>query len=152
MATARIVTGALPPAGGDTPVVNGGAELIFHGRVRPVEEGREIVALDYEHYAGMAERQLAALVDETERRFELLRLEVLHRVGRVPVGEPSLRVTIWSRHRGEGLAALAWLVNELKQHVPIWKWGVTAAGERFPSHHAEPVTDSHDVHGGHGET
>jgi len=152
MARTRITTEPLP--GVDAPEAaafagpGAGAEVIFHGRVRGMEEGREIVALDYEHYAGMAERELAALADEAEARFELLALEVIHRVGRVPVGDASLRVTVWSRHRQEALAAMAWFIAGLKERVPIWKWGVTAAGERFPSHHVEepPGRDNRHRH------
>lgn len=140
MATSRITPDALPDLTDGTPDAGhpqAGAELLFHGRVRPQEEGREIIALDYEHYAGMAETELATLASEAERRFELVSLDVIHRVGRVAVGEASLRVTIRSKHRAEGIAALGWFVSELKQRVPIWKWGVTAGGERFPSLHQE---------------
>ena len=142
MARAALTTEAIPPREATAAAPGeAGAELVFYGRVRPHEEGREIIALDYEHYAGMAERELAALAAEAERRYALLGLEVLHRVGRVPVGEASLRVVTRSRHRQEGLAALAWFIAELKQRVPIWKWGVTAAGERFPSHHRDPESE-----------
>jgi len=125
-----------PRARYDAPSADGeaGAHLVFYGRVRAEEEGRPITALDYEHYAGMAQRELQALAEETGRRFPLLAFECVHRVGRVAVGEASMRVVILARHRGESLEALAWFVRELKTRVPIWKWGVTADGERFPSH------------------
>jgi molybdopterin synthase catalytic subunit len=91
------------------------------------------VALGYEAYRGMAEKELQALAEETRTRFGLLDLVCWHRLGDVPIGEPSLRVVIRSRHRQEGITALDWFVVELKARVPIWKWGVTLEGERFPS-------------------
>jgi molybdopterin synthase catalytic subunit len=110
-----------------------GAELVFRGIVRPEEGGRAIVALDYEHYADMAARELQRLAEEAAVRFGLHEVRCVHRVGRVGVGEPSLEVVIRARHRAETLDAMAWFIGELKQRVPIWKWGVTASGERFPS-------------------
>ncbi|MGE0432474.1 MAG: molybdenum cofactor biosynthesis protein MoaE [Planctomycetota bacterium] len=149
-ATTRIIDGPLPPidphaphdgAVGRARAGDAGAELIFHGRVRGTEATKgtdggdtvPIVALDYEQYEGMTAAELQQLADETATRFPLLAFECLHRVGRVPVGEASLRVTLISAHRGEAIDALTWFVNELKVRVPIWKWGVRADGSRFPS-------------------
>ena len=134
MIEAQLIEGPLPPLPADDSHRDDGAELIFHGRVRETEQGRAIVALDYEHYPRMAEAELQKLAAETAERFALRELRLLHRVGRVPVGEASLRAVIWSRHRAEALEAMAWLIAELKQRVPIWKWAVTADGQRFPSH------------------
>ena len=135
--TTRIIDGPLPPL--DDAVVSGdgesGAELIFHGRVRATEDGRPIVALDYEAYGGMAEKELQAVAEETAAKFPLHVLHCLHRIGQVPVGDASLRVTIRAAHRAEAIQALAHFIDQLKDRVPIWKWGVTAEGERFPSHH-----------------
>jgi molybdopterin synthase catalytic subunit len=131
---ARIVEGPLPPLEANDSHRDEGAELIFHGRVRETEGDREIVALDYEHYPQMAEAELRKLASETADRFPLRELQLLHRVGQVPVGQPSLRVVIWSKHRAEALEAMAWLIAELKQRVPIWKWAITPDGQRLPSH------------------
>lgn len=133
MTAVHLVAGPLPPfrpAGGDP---GAGAELVFHGRVRDQEGGRPIVALEYEHYPGMAERELERLAAETVARFGLQGLTCLHRVGRVPVGEAALRVVIRAVHRREASAGLRYFLDELKRRVPIWKWGVTAAGKRFPA-------------------
>lgn len=141
MVTTRLISGPLPPFDrrpGDKQI---GAEVIFHGRVRGEEEGRKIVALHYEAYTEMAEKELRAMGEDASRQFPIQDLFCDHRVGEVPVGEVSLRVVIWSRHRGAGLEAVAWFVKELKERVPIWKWGITADGERFPSRgasHAHP--------------
>ncbi|MCH8327737.1 MAG: molybdenum cofactor biosynthesis protein MoaE, partial [Candidatus Marinimicrobia bacterium] len=67
---------------------------------------------------------------------DLQRLHAWHRVGEVPVNEVSLQIVMRSRHREAGLEAMAWLICEIKASVPIWKWGVTSDGRRFPSVHA----------------
>lgn len=122
-----------PPFEPAPPRPDAGAELLFHGRVRSGEGDREIQALGYEAYEGMARTELRTLAEETRSRFDLLDLVCWHRLGDVPVGEPSLRVVVRARHRQEAIRALDWLVVELKRRVPIWKWGVTPDGERFPS-------------------
>ncbi|MCB9556492.1 MAG: molybdenum cofactor biosynthesis protein MoaE [Deltaproteobacteria bacterium] len=140
MVRTSIVEGPLPTHQADDSHREHGAELVFFGRVRDQEHGKPIIALEYEHYAGMAERELERLAQQTLERFAIGELHCDHRVGRVEVGHASLRVAIWSRHRQAGLEAMAWFISELKKSVPIWKWAITADGERFPSHcdHAEP--------------
>ncbi len=116
-----------------------GAEVIFHGRVRGEEGGRKIVALEYEAYAEMAEQELQNIGTEAAEKFAILDLYCDHRTGAVPVGEVSLRLVIRANHRGAALEAMAWFITELKARVPIWKWGLTADGERFPSRGATPA-------------
>lgn len=132
----RVVIGPdpIPPVAPDDARSDDGAELIFHGRVRDREHGRPIVALEYEHYEGMAQIELERLAAETIERHDVHDLFCTHRVGRIGIGEASLQVVVWSRHRAEGIAAMTWFVRELKRRVPIWKWAITAEGERFPSH------------------
>lgn len=129
----RIIDGPLPPMSDDQQHDEDGAELVFHGRVRAGERGRAIVALEYEVYREMAEMELRRLAQEAVARFPISSLHCLHRVGRVDVGDASLRVIIWSKHRSEALQAIEWFIAALKDRVPIWKWGVTAEGDRFPS-------------------
>ncbi|MCB9488799.1 MAG: molybdenum cofactor biosynthesis protein MoaE [Deltaproteobacteria bacterium] len=131
-AVTNIVEGPITPHDA-APTVEDGAALTFAGHVRDTEHGREIVSLDYEYYEGMAQVELQALAEDTLRRFPVRRLQCTHRVGRVPVGEAALLVTVHSPHRAEGLAAVAWFIRELKDRVPIWKWAVTPDGERFPA-------------------
>lgn len=133
MVETRLIEGALPPIAPDDTRRGDGAELIFHGRVREHEGADEIVALDYEHYPEMTERELRALAEETAARFPVTDVICLHRIGRVAVGEASLRVTIVSPHRVEALDAMTWFVAEMKRRVPIWKWAVSADGERRPT-------------------
>ncbi len=98
-----------------------GAELIFHGRVRGSEEGKPIKGIFYEHYEGMAIKELEKLIETTKEKFHVEAIQCIHRVGFVPNGQVSLRLIIWSRHRKEGLDAMAWYISTMKKEVPIWK-------------------------------
>lgn len=123
----------LPPLFPEWQRTDIGAELVFHGIVRDEEQGRPIRALYYEHYAGMAERQLERLAAEAAAIFDLDYLVCIHRVGEIAAGEASLRVVMRARHRAAALEAMAWFISALKRDVPIWKWGVAPDGTRFPS-------------------
>ena len=93
----------------------------FWGVVRKTEDGSEIVAIAYEAHRAMAEHQLQALAEEAARTFNLMEVRITHRLGSVPAGEASLLVRIGSRHRAAAVEATAWVVDELKKRVPIWK-------------------------------
>ena len=110
-----------------------GAELIFNGRVRATEHGKNITALEYEQYEGMAETELTQLAEETVGKFPIHDLFCKHRIGKINVGETSLHVVIWSKHRKEGLEAMTWFITELKKRVPIWKWAIMEDGRKIPS-------------------
>ena len=110
-----------------------GAELVFNGRVRNMERGKEIIALEYEQYEGMAELELKEIAQRTCKKFPIKDLFCRHRVGIINVGEISLHVVIWSKHRREGLEAMNWFISELKKHVPIWKWAIMIDNTRVPS-------------------
>ena len=110
-----------------------GAVLVFNGRVRSTENGELILALEYEHYSGMAEKELNGLAQETVEKFPLSDLFCRHRIGRINIGETSLHVAIWSKHRKEGLEAMTYFITELKKRVPIWKWAILQDGEKVPS-------------------
>lgn len=112
----------------DAGVASGvGATLEFEGIVRGTEDGRPIEGLDYAAYEPMATRQLLALAEDVLHRHGLLGVRVAHSRGRVPVGRCSFRLSIWSRHRKEGLAAADEFIDRLKRDVPIWKSAVWSA-------------------------
>lgn len=110
-----------------------GAEVIFNGRVRATENGQSIDALEYEQYESMAEKELKTLAKETCEKFFINDLFCKHRIGLINVGETSLHVSIWSKHRKEGLEAMNWFIAELKKRVPIWKWAILQDGSRIPT-------------------
>jgi len=110
-----------------------GAELVFNGRVRKMEHGEKIISLEYEQYDGMAEAELKQLAAETAQRFPINDIFCKHRIGKVNVGETSLHVVIWSKHRQEGIDAMSWFIGELKKRIPIWKWAILEDGSKVPS-------------------
>ena len=108
-------------------------EKSLDGMVRAMENGIPIVALEYEYYPGMAETKLEELARNLLEKYDIQDIECVHRYGKVPVGEASVMIVIRSCHRVAGLSAMDWFISELKKEVPIWKWGITKEGEKFPS-------------------
>lgn len=105
-----------------------GAILVFEGVVRGREADRDIVALDYQAYEPMATNMLRQLAERICQESDLLAVDVTHSRGRVAVGECSFRLVVRSRHRKEGLRAMDWFIDQMKQDVPIWKSPVYAQG------------------------
>ena len=101
--------------------VNGGAVVQFLGYVRGQEDGKFIEALDYETFQSMARHQFELLFGEMEKRWPIESVRLVHRVGLIRVGEPSLWVEVIAPHRAEAFAACQWLIDEMKRVVPIWK-------------------------------
>ncbi len=98
-----------------------GAAVYFSGVVRGLESNEAIAAIDYEAFHKMAEHQFYLLFDEMEKRWPIESVRLVHRLGKVNVGEASLWVEIIAPHRAESFAACQWLIDEMKRLVPIWK-------------------------------
>ena len=98
-----------------------GGRVVFAGCVRPEEKGTIIDHLDYEHYEGMAQKELWKLAEEACRRWGLNALRVVHRIGRIPVGKESIVIVAASGHRAEAFEGARFMIDELKKSVPIWK-------------------------------
>lgn len=98
-----------------------GAVLVFKGVVRDHHEGRAVTRIEYHAYEEMAERELRAIAGEAATGFGIPDLAVVHRIGDVPVGEPSLIVVAGAPHRRPVFEGVLHLVDELKRRVPIWK-------------------------------
>jgi molybdopterin synthase catalytic subunit len=88
----------------------------------------KLVALDYEAYPEMAIPRMQQMAGEARTRWPIVRLAVLHRVGRVAVAEPSVVIAVSCAHRGEAFEACRWLIDQLKADVPIWKKEIWADG------------------------
>ena len=95
-----------------------GAIVLFLGTVRA---DADVAALDYEVYVPMARKVLAELADRAKAKFGVLELSVAHRIGRVPLGGDSVAVACAAAHRHEAFEACAWVMDEVKRMVPIWK-------------------------------
>jgi molybdopterin synthase catalytic subunit len=98
-----------------------GAVVSFLGVVRGREGDDALAALEYEAFGSMAEHQLQQICDELEKRWPIESIRLVHRVGRVRVGEPSLWLEVIAPHRVEAFAACQHLIDEMKRLAPIWK-------------------------------
>lgn len=98
-----------------------GAVICFLGFVRGRENDAAISAIEYEAFQRMAEHQFNLLFDEIEKRWPVESVRLVHRVGLVKVNKPSLWVEVIAPHRGEAFAACQWLIDQMKEVVPIWK-------------------------------
>ncbi len=98
-----------------------GAVVCFVGVVRGTEGAADIRALEYESFQRKAEHQINLLLDELARRWPVESVRLVHRLGLVKAGEPSLWVEVVAPHRAEAFAACQWLIDELKRVAPIWK-------------------------------
>ncbi len=105
-----------------------GGVVVFYGVVRGEEHGQPIRALDYSAYRAMAEHQFRKLLADCRQRWPVKKIRVVHRLGAVPVGEASLLVRVEASHRQEAFAAAQFIIDELKQKVPIWKRGMALPG------------------------
>lgn len=116
----RLQDGPLRPKRIEHPA-SAGAVLVFEGVVRPNESGRELASLAYEAYEPMTSREMTRLANRVAGEHAALAIHVEHSVGCVAVGEVSFRLSIASRHRAEGIAAVDKFIREMKRIVPLWK-------------------------------
>ena len=115
-----------------------GAAVVFEGIVRDNTRGRRTLYLDYEAYETMAQKQLESLAVQARERFAVRAVSIVHRLGRLEIGETSVLIVVASAHRGAAFEACRWIIDTLKKTVPIWKkeyfedGAVWADGEAFP--------------------
>ncbi len=98
-----------------------GAVVTFLGTTRDNNEGRRVTRLEYEAYGRMAEREMKRLAEAAATQWPIRKVAMAHRIGVVPVGEASVAIVVSAGHRGEAFAACSWLIDRLKEIVPIWK-------------------------------
>ncbi len=98
-----------------------GAVVTFLGTVRDLTDGKVTVALDYEAYPGMDEKKMAEIERETRQRWPVGELLLVHRTGRLDVGEVSVAVAVSCPHRAQAFEACRYAIDRLKELVPIWK-------------------------------
>jgi molybdopterin synthase catalytic subunit len=127
----------LPETGPDS---DAGAVVVFWGAVRGLEDSREITGIEYEAHLAMAEHQMRIVAETAATQFQTRAVFLQHRIGFVPVGEPSVVVRVASGHRGAAFAACQSIMDELKRVVPIWKRPVFKNGAA-----PEPKTSQQDL-------
>jgi len=130
-----------------------GAVVIFDGIVRNNSRGRQTLYLDYEAYEDMATKQMRELATEAVNKFGVRHVDIVHRLGRLQVGETSVLIVVASAHRAQAYDASRWLIDTLKKTVPIWKretfldGAVWVDGEAFPAGYA---VEGHAAEGADG--
>lgn len=108
-----------------------GAVVAFVGTVRDMNEGSSVASMELEHYPGMTEKALEAIVGQARARWELLDALVIHRVGLLQPLEQIVLVAVTARHRGEAFAACEFIMDYLKTQAPFWKKEQTPQGARW---------------------
>ena len=108
-----------------------GAVCSFIGTVRDRNDGDDVAAMELEHYPGMTEKAIEAMIDEAHRRFDILGARVVHRVGRLAPADQIMMVAVTSMHRGESFRACEFLMDYLKTQAPFWKKEQTPEGARW---------------------
>lgn len=132
----------MPPATAVTPdpltvesvlrVVEGpgsGAVTTFVGLVRDHNQGRQVLFLDYEAYAPLAEKALGIIITEAEAQWAGARMAIHHRTGKLAIGEASVVIAVATPHRADAFAACRYAIERIKQIVPIWKHEHFEGGE-----------------------
>lgn len=108
-----------------------GAVCCFVGTVRDRSDGDAVAAMELEHYPGMTDRAIEAMVDAAFARFDILGARVVHRVGRLLPADQIVLVAVASAHRGESFQACEFLMDYLKTQAPFWKKEDTPTGSRW---------------------
>lgn len=109
----------------------GGAVMLFCGTVREHSRDRHVQFLEYEAHEALAEREMRRIAEEAARRWPVLHLTAVHRLGHLNVGETSVAIAVSAPHRADAFAAARFVIDTLKQTVPIWKKEVWGDGEEW---------------------
>ena len=108
-----------------------GAVASFVGLVRDINDGAGVAEMTLEHYPGMTEKALEAIVDEARGRWDIIAVRVIHRYGPLKPGDNIVLVIVAGAHRGEAFAACEYIMDYLKTRAPFWKKEKTPEGERW---------------------
>jgi molybdopterin synthase catalytic subunit len=108
-----------------------GAVCSFVGTVRDRNDGDQVASLELEHYPGMTEKAIEAMIDAAMSRFDIRAARVIHRIGLLQPLDQIVLVAVTSAHRGESFQACEFLMDYLKTQAPFWKKEVTPAGARW---------------------
>ncbi|MGJ7542605.1 molybdenum cofactor biosynthesis protein MoaE [Variovorax sp. LT1R16] len=108
-----------------------GAVCSFIGTVRDRNDGSAVASMELEHYPGMTEKAIEAMIDEAQRRFDILGARIVHRVGLLQPLDQIMMVAVVSAHRGQSFQACEFLMDYLKTQAPFWKKEQTPEGARW---------------------
>ncbi len=111
--------------------VGAGGVTLFLGTVRDRSEAGKVVEIDYESYVEMAERNLREIEEDVLRKWPVKKIKIVHRIGRLRLGEVSVAVALSTPHRAEAFEACRYAIDRIKRDVPIWKREKLAGGKRI---------------------
>jgi len=111
--------------------VEAGALVVFIGNVRRTSRGRQVEYLEYEAYREMALKEFDRMGEDVKEKWKIKKLAIVHRTGKIKLGEASVVIAVSSPHRKEAYKASRYVIERLKQSVPIWKKEVWKGGERW---------------------
>lgn len=112
-----------------------GGIVVFLGTARDFSKGKDISRLEFEEYAGMAEKAMAALRSKAMEQFDIIDMRIVHRIGTIQATEQIVLILVGAAHRGAAFDACEWCIDTLKQTVPIWKKEMTPGGELWVEEH-----------------
>ncbi len=136
---ARVSRRVVPSECGATVTLDGYARK--YTKDKASGEIRETEYLEYEAYEAMALKEMQKLIDAAKQQFEIANVGIVHRIGRLDIGETSVVISVAAPHRKPAFAACEWLIRELKRTVPIWKKEVYSDGEKWIEGDAETPED-----------
>lgn len=110
-----------------------GAVVTFVGKVREMNEGAQVQGLTLEHYPQMTEKALQSIAQQAQARWPLLAIKIIHRVGKLELGDQIVLVGVASQHRDAAFAACQFIMDYLKTQAPFWKKEQTAQGDHWVS-------------------
>ena len=108
-----------------------GGVAVFVGTARDFSKGHPVSRLDYEHYAGLADKTLAEIRQRAVKQFPVIEVCIIHRTGEIPIGGNIVLILAAAEHRAEAFRACRWCIDELKATAPIWKKETTPEGETW---------------------
>jgi molybdopterin synthase catalytic subunit len=112
-----------------------GGIVSFLGTARDFSKGQDVSRLEFEEYAGMAEKAMNVLRDEAMQKFDIIDMRIIHRIGTIGAGKQIVLIIAGSAHRGAAFDACEWCIDTLKKTVPIWKKEITPTGESWVEEH-----------------
>ena len=112
-----------------------GGVVTFLGTARDFSKGRNVTKMVFEHYPGMAEKKLEELRSNALEKFDIIDMNIIHRVGEIGIGENIVLIIAAAEHRADAFNACKWCIDELKKIVPIWKKEFTTDGDVWVEEH-----------------
>ncbi len=112
-----------------------GGIVTFLGTARDFSQGHDVQRIDFEHYPGMAEKKLNEIREKALADFNVLEVAIVHRVGRIEIGENIVLIVVAAEHRKDAFRACSWCIDELKRITPIWKKETTPQGDVWVAEH-----------------